>query len=69
MTIELEFKKSFMKIWIWMLEVKLNNKRLGVVLVLEFEAKVKTEEIRIRSWKPNQDGWIKYDEIQIRSWN
>ena len=42
---------------------------LGVVLVLEFEAKVRTEEIRIRSWKPNQDGWIKYDEIQIRSWN
>ena len=33
---------------------------LGVVLVLEFEAKVKTEEIRIRSW--NQ---IKMDELSV----
>ena len=33
---------------------------LGVVLVLEFEAKVKTEEILIRSW--NQ---IKMDELSV----
>ena len=44
---------------------------LGVPLVLEFKAKDKTEEIQIRSWKPNQDGWINMmkfkSEIEIKS--